>query len=39
VVIAVVAALVVVGAVVFSKRKPIAVSAGDQAPSRESART
>jgi K(+)-stimulated pyrophosphate-energized sodium pump len=36
---ALVAAAVVVGAVVFSKRKPIAVTAGDGAPARESAHT
>jgi K(+)-stimulated pyrophosphate-energized sodium pump len=33
------AAAVVVGAVVFSKRKPIAVAAGEGAPARESAHT
>jgi K(+)-stimulated pyrophosphate-energized sodium pump len=33
------AAVVVVGAVVFSKRKPIAVTAGEGAPARESAHT
>jgi K(+)-stimulated pyrophosphate-energized sodium pump len=36
---ALVATAVVVGAVVFSKRKPIAVTAGDGAPARESAHT
>ena len=42
VVVAIVAALVVVGAVVFSKRKPIAVSAGQDAndeAAKEPART
>lgn len=37
--IALAAAAVVVGAVVFSKRKPIAVTAGNGAPARESAHT
>jgi K(+)-stimulated pyrophosphate-energized sodium pump len=37
--IALVAVAIVVGAVVFSKRKPIAVTSGDEAPTRESAHT
>jgi K(+)-stimulated pyrophosphate-energized sodium pump len=37
--IALVATAIVAGAVVFSKRKPIAVAAGDGAPARESAHT